>query len=187
MHLRCLGPESCVFTSRASLGLTSGSSPVWWLLDSRYSSPSWVPLGAHWLSLEDCSHCWLQRACLLTWQEITSLLTRKKKTRRNERRRNKEGKASFCQLQSGTNAKRFYQQLNNDKGICHLPLLLQLMTFNPLRREFRVEWGTLLQVIRWDRSLVRYLQEPISWSRSLHHLISKKALNLFMVTSAPHD
>ena len=31
----------------------------------------------------------------------------------------------------------------------------------------------------------RYVQEPISWSQSLHLLITRKVLNPFMVTSAP--
>ena len=34
--------------------------------------------------------------------------------------------------------------------------------------------------------LVRYFQEPISWSQSLHLFRSGKALNPFKVTSAPH-
>ena len=37
----------------------------WWLLDNRYSSPSWVPLRL----TEDCSSCWLWHPYLLIWQE----------------------------------------------------------------------------------------------------------------------
>ena len=75
-------------------GSPQGVTLVWWLLDSRYSSSSWVPLGAHWLSLEDCSHCWLQHACLLTWQEIISLLTRKKEHKEEweKKEQRREGK-----------------------------------------------------------------------------------------------
>ena len=46
-HFSCLGPVSCVFTSWASFpqGSPQGVAVVWWLLDNRYCSPSWVPLG----------------------------------------------------------------------------------------------------------------------------------------------
>ena len=43
----------------------------------------------------------------------------------------------------------------------------------------------LLQENWWNRSLDRYFQELISWSESLNPLISRKALNPFMMTSAP--
>jgi len=59
-------------------------------------------------------------------------------------------------------AKSICQGLNNNKGICHLPLqrrnpvLLQVLTFNTPCGEFRVENGALCapgklvqQVFRW--------------------------------------
>ena len=57
---------------------------------------------------------------------------------------------------------------------------------------FSIPWGWrvrhfVLQGNWWNRSLDRYFQELISWSQSLHFLISRKALNPFMMTSAPLD
>ena len=40
-HFSCLGPVSCSFPQ----GSPQGVAVVWWLLDNRYCSPSWVPLG----------------------------------------------------------------------------------------------------------------------------------------------
>ena len=42
---------------------------VWWLLDSRYSSPSCSPR-SHRLTSEGCNHWCLWDLCLLVWQEI---------------------------------------------------------------------------------------------------------------------
>ena len=44
---------------------------------------------------------------------------------------------------------------------------------------------SVLQGNWWNKSLDRYFQELTSWSQSLHLLISRKALNLFIMTSAP--
>ena len=79
-------------------------------------------------------------------------------------------------------AESIYQSLNNSKSICHLPLrrlnpvLLQPLTFDTPWRQFRVEsealWAPGKLVI--PRSLDRYFQELISWSQSLHLLISSE-------------
>ena len=81
------------------------------------------------------------------------------------------------------------------KGARHLPVwrlnpaLRQLLTFNTPGREFREEnealcsretGGTGLQI-------VRYFQELVSRSQFLHLLMSRKALNPFLMTSAPCD
>ena len=79
-----------------------------------------------------------------------------------------------CQLQFGT-CQEDCQQLN--QGICHLPLgrmsPMVPAAVNSPQREFRVDWGTLLQGIWWNRSC----QELISWSKPLHLFISRKSLN----------
>ena len=76
------------------------------------------------------------------------------------------------------------------KGICHLALLElnsvlpQLLPFTTPWMEFSVENEALCtseKLVEW--SLDRYFQELISWSQSLYLLISRKALNPFMVTS----
>ena len=45
----------------------------------------------------------------------------------------------------------------------------------------------VLQENWWNRLLDRYFQDLVSWPQSLHLLISRKALNPFMVTSATQD
>ena len=59
---------------------------------------------------------------------------------------------------------------------------------HPLRK-FRVDWDTLCSRESGGISLyiVRYLQELLSWSQSLHLFLFRKALNTLMMTSAPHD
>ena len=58
---------------------------------------------------------------------------------------------------------------------------------HPLREIPGGEWGSLCSRETGGTGLqiVRNFQELISWSQSLYLLISRKALNPFMVTSAP--
>ena len=46
---------------------------------------------------------------------------------------------------------------------------------------------SVLQGNWWNRFLDRYFQALISWSQSLHLFTSRKSLNPFMMTSAPHE
>ena len=51
-------------------------------------------------------------------------------------------------------------------------------------------WGVKYSVLQgncWSRSLGSYFQELISWFQSLHHFMSRKSLNPFMVASAARD
>ena len=98
-----------------------------------------------------------------------------------------------------TKSRTWLSDFHFHKGTCHLPLqgltheLLQLLTFNIPWREFRVggeqKWGTpgFGKTWRIGLHIVRHYQELILWVQFLHLLTSRKALNSFMVTSAPHD
>ena len=81
---------------------------------------------------------------------------------------------------------------------CHLPLqgvnyeLLQLLTFNTLWKEFRVEsrnevFCTLGKTGRTSFQVVRYSQDLILWAQFLYLLIPRKALKSFMVTTVSRD
>ena len=95
-----------------------------------------------------------------------------------------------CQLQTGT-CQEHCQRLNK-KGACHLPLgrlnprVLQLSSL-PWGSSGCIEALCSRESGGTDLQRIRYFQELISWSQSLHLFISRKALNPFMVTSAPCD
>ena len=85
-------------------------------------------------------------------------------------------------------------------GTCHLPLhgfnhvLLQLLTFNILWKEFRMQCrneavcaGLGVGTSRTGLQIVRYSQEPILWDQFLYLLISRKVLKSFIVTTVSHD
>ena len=102
------------------------------------------------------------------------------------------------QLQTGT-AKGICQWPNNNaKGICHLPPQFpQIESCAPAAvdlgcaRKGVQGGGTGIlcsrKTGRTGLQVDRYFKELISWSESLHLLISRKALNPFVMTSAPCD
>ena len=102
----------------------------------------------------------------------------------------------LCQLQIGTCQGLLPATEQQCQGYFYLtlrrlnPVLLQLLTFNtPPGGIQGGEWGTLCsrETSGSGPSTARYFQELISWSQSLHLLISRKELNPFTVTSAPCD
>ena len=100
-------------------------------------------------------------------------------------------KYSHCQLQTGT-CQEHCQRLNK-KNICHLPprrlnpVRLQLLTFNT--PWVSSVWGKALCAPgNLVRQLFRWLDVFRNWFydlNPLYLLISRKALNPFMVTSDP--
>lgn len=71
-HTSPVWDQCPVFTSGASFprGSPSGVAAVWWLLDSGYSSPSWIPSGLSSSHQGLQSLIWLWHPCLLIQQEI---------------------------------------------------------------------------------------------------------------------
>ena len=168
-------------------GSPQGIAVVWWLLDSRYSPPSWAPLGAHWLTLEGCNHCLLQHACLLIWQEVIPFLTRKKEDKVEWERKEQRREGKFLSTAKWHKCQEIFPAAKQWQG--HLPSAYAAAADDLQHSPKGIQSGvrhSVLQVIWWNRSLVRYLPEPISCSQSLHHLTSTKALSL-MVMSSPHD
>ena len=81
-------------------------------------------------------------------------------------------------------------------GICYLPLT-RIESYATSASDLQhllkgvqggeQKWDTVLWKIWQDRSSERYSQGLILWTQFLHLLISRKALNSFMVTPAPCD
>ena len=175
MHLSCLGPESWVFTSWASLGLTSGSNLS--LMAARYQVFFFFLSSLRGsLALIGGLQSLLTTTCLFTDMAGNNFTSHQKKRTQGGMREEgtkKGGQASvnykMAQMPRGFTSN---WTMTRAFAIC----LCCCSWWPSTLSEGNSGWSeALLQVIRWDKSLVRYLQEPISWSQSLHHLISKKS------------
>ena len=88
---------------------------------------------------------------------------------------------AFARDLTTTTTKLFVIFLCGEWTLCYCSCWLQHLLWR-VQGEVR---HSVLQGMWWNRSSDRYFQEPISWSQSLHLFISRKALNPFMLTSAP--